>query len=76
MTLAASMAMVGGFVQRLDLVYTAQIVPKFSGWDDAPQFLHYFPSSAELIVVLGAFGLMGFGFLLGERFVGKLFRVY
>lgn len=76
MTLAACMAMVGGFVQRFDLVYTAQIVPKFSGWNDAPQFLPYFPSPAELIVVLGAFGLMGFGFLLGERFVGKLFRVY
>ncbi len=76
MTLAASMAMVGGFVQRFDLVYTAQIVPKYSGWNDAPQFLSYFPSPAELIVVLGAFGLMGFGFLLGERFVGKLFRVY
>jgi len=76
MTLAACMAMVGAYVQRFDLVYSGQIVPKFSGWNDLPQYLHYFPSGAELIVVLGAFGLVGFGFLLGERFVGKLFSLY
>ncbi len=76
MTLAACMAMVGGYVQRLDLVLSGQIVPKFWGWNDMPQYLHYFPSGAELIVVIGAFSLVGFGFLLGERFVGKLFRLY
>lgn len=76
MALAASMAMVGTFVQRFDLVYSAQIVPKFSSWNDLPQYLHYFPSGAELIVVVGAFALVGFGFLLGERFVGRLFRIY
>ena len=76
MALAACMAMVGTFVQRFDLVYCAQIVPKFSNWNDLPQYLHYFPSGAELIVVVGAFSLVGFGFLLGERFVGKLFRIY
>jgi len=76
MTLASCMAMVGAYVQRFDLVYSGQIVPKFSGWNELPQYFHYFPSGAELIVVLGAFGLVGFGFLLGERFVGKLFRLY
>ena len=76
MTLASCMAMVGAYVQRFDLVYSGQIVSKFSGWTDLPQYLHYFPSGAELIVVLGAFGLMVFGFLLGERFVGKLFSLY
>jgi molybdopterin-containing oxidoreductase family membrane subunit len=76
MALAACMAMVGTFVQRFDLVYCAQIVPKFSNWNDLPQYLHYFPSGTELIVVVGAFSLVGFGFLLGERFVGKLFRIY
>ena len=76
MTLAACMAMVGAYVQRFDLVYSGQIVPKFSGWNELPQYLHYFPSGAELIVVVGAFGLVGFGFLLGERFVGKLFSLY
>jgi len=76
MTLASCMALVGAYVQRIDLVYSAQIVPKFFGWNDLPQFLHYFPSPAELMVVIGAFALIGFGFLLGERFVGRLFRLY
>jgi len=76
MTLASCMAMVGAYVQRFDLVFSGQIIPKFHGWNDLPQYLHYFPSGAELIVVLGAFGLVGFGFLLGERFVGRLFRLY
>ena len=76
MTLASSMVLLGGYVQRFDLVYSGQIVPKFSGWHDLPQFLSYFPTGAEIIVVVGAFGLVGFGFLLGERFVGKLFRLY
>ena len=76
MTLASCMALVGAYVQRIDLVYSGQIVPKYSGWNDLPQFLHYFPSPAELIVVIGAFALVGFGFLLGERFVGRLFRLY
>ena len=76
MTLASSMALLGAYVQRFDLVYSGQIVPKFSGWNELPQFLSYFPTGAEIIVVVGAFGLVGFGFLLGERFVGKLFRLY
>lgn len=76
MTIAAAMALVGAYVQRFDLVYSGQIIPKFSGWNDLPQYLHYFPSGAELLVVIGAFALIGFGFLLGERFVGKLFRIY
>ena len=76
MTLASCMALVGAYVQRFDLVYGGQIVPKFSGWNELPQYLHYFPSGAELIVVIGAFALMAFGFLQGERFVGKLFRLY
>ena len=76
MTLASSMALLGAYVQRFDLVYSGQIVPKFSGWNDLPQFLSYFPTGAEIMVVVGAFSLVGFGFLLGERFVGKLFRLY
>ena len=75
MSLASSMALLGAYVQRFDLVYSGQIVPKFSGWNELPQYLHYFPTGAEIIVVLGAFGLVGFGFLLGERFVGRLFRL-
>jgi molybdopterin-containing oxidoreductase family membrane subunit len=76
MTMASSMALLGAYVQRFDLVYSGQIVPKFSGWNELPQYLHYFPTGAEFIVVIGAFSLVSWGFLMGERFVGKLFRLY
>ena len=76
MTIAASMALTGAFFQRFDLVMSGQIIPKLGGWNDLPEYFHYFPTGAEFIVVLGAFGLVCFGFLLGERFVGKLFRLY
>jgi molybdopterin-containing oxidoreductase family membrane subunit len=76
MTVAAVMVLTGAFVQRFDLVISGQIVPKLSGWNDLPEYFYYFPTGAEFIVVLGAFGLMGFGFLLGERFVGRLFRFH
>jgi molybdopterin-containing oxidoreductase family membrane subunit len=76
MTVAAVMVLTGACVQRFDLVISGQIVPKLSGWNDLPEYFYYFPTGAEFIVVLGAFGLMGFGFLLGERFVGRLFRFH
>jgi len=76
MAIAASLALTGAFFQRFDLVMSGQIVPKLAGWNDLPEYFHYFPSGTEFIVVLGAFGLVAFGFLLGERFVGKLFRLY
>ena len=76
MMAAAGLALTGAFFQRFDLVMSGQIIPKLAGWNDLPEYFHYFPTVAEFIVVLGAFGLVAFGFLLGERFVGKLFRLY
>ena len=76
MAIAASLALTGAFFQRFDLVMSGQIVPKLAGWNNLPEYFHYFPTGTELIVVLGAFALVCFGFLLGERFVGKLFRLY
>ena len=74
MTLAAALALAGGFFQRIDLVASAQIVPKYAGWNNLPAYLHYFPTFPEMLVVLGGFSLLGAGFLLGERFIGRLFR--
>ncbi len=74
MAAAALMALVGAFFQRYDLVVAGQIVPEFYGWDNLPAYLSYQPSPAELLVVLGGLGLTISGFLLGERFFGKLFR--
>ncbi|MEN8142990.1 MAG: NrfD/PsrC family molybdoenzyme membrane anchor subunit, partial [Thermodesulfobacteriota bacterium] len=74
MSSAALMALVGGFFQRYDLVVAGQLVHPFSGWDNLPVYMSYIPSAAEFLVTLGGFGLLGAGFLLGERFFGKAFR--
>jgi Ni/Fe-hydrogenase subunit HybB-like protein len=74
MTLAGGLALVGGFFQRIDLVISAQIVPKYFGWNNLPVYLHYFPTLPEILVVLGGVALLGAGFLLGERFIGRIFR--
>jgi len=74
MTLAAGLALAGGFFQRIDLVISAQIVPKYYGWNNLPEYLHYFPTIAEMLVVLGGVALLGAGFLLGERFIGRILR--
>lgn len=74
MSTAALLALVGAFFQRYDLVVAGQQVPHFLGYDDLPTYLSYVPSLSEFLVLLGAAGLTGAGFLLGERFFGKAFR--
>lgn len=74
MSSAALMALVGGFFQRYDFIVAGQLVHPFAGWDNMPTYLSYIPSAAEFVVTLGGFGLLGAGFLLGERFFGKAFR--
>ncbi len=71
---AALMILVGAFFQRYDLVVAGQIVPVYHGWDDLPNFFAYLPSPAEFLSTLGGFGVVGVGFILGERFFGKAFR--
>jgi molybdopterin-containing oxidoreductase family membrane subunit len=74
MSTASLLALVGAFFQRYDLVVAGQQVPQYLGYDDLPTYLSYMPSVAEFLVALGAIGLAGAGFLLGERFFGKAFR--
>ncbi|MEW6594172.1 MAG: NrfD/PsrC family molybdoenzyme membrane anchor subunit [Thermodesulfobacteriota bacterium] len=71
---AALMVLVGAYFQRYDIVVAGQIVPVYAGWDEMPAYLSYVPSAAEFLVALGGFGIVGAGFLLGERFFGKAFR--
>ena len=71
---AALMVLVGAYFQRYDIVVAGQIVPIYAGWDEMPTYLSYVPSAAEFLVALGGFGIVGAGFLLGERFFGKAFR--
>lgn len=74
MSLAALMALVGGFFQRYDLVVAGQQVPVYYGWSNLPDYLGYVPSAAELLVVMGGIGVCTTLFLFGERFFGKVFK--
>lgn len=73
MSTAALLSLVGAVFQRYDLVIAGQQIPHFVGYDNIT-YLQYFPSLCEFLVALGAVGLTGAGFLLGERFFGKAFR--
>jgi molybdopterin-containing oxidoreductase family membrane subunit len=74
MSTASFMVLVGAFVQRFDLVVAGQQVPQYLGWNQLPTYMSYTPSIYEWLVVIGAMGLVGAGFLLGERFFGRAFR--
>jgi len=76
MLISSCLALLGGFCQRFDLVITGQIIPKFAGWPEMPAYQYYFPTTAEFLVTLAGFALVGAGFLLGERFIGRIFRYY
>ena len=75
MSTASVLALIGGFFQRYDLVVAGQSVPVFDGWDNLPSFMPYTPSTGEFFVVFGCICLTVGGFLLGERFFGKVFSI-
>ena len=74
MSTAALMVLVGQFFARFDLVVAGQQVPEFLGYNNLPTYMHYMPSATELLVVVGGMGVLGAGFLLGERFFGRAFK--
>ncbi|MEN8198446.1 MAG: NrfD/PsrC family molybdoenzyme membrane anchor subunit [Thermodesulfobacteriota bacterium] len=73
MATAAFMILVGQFFARYDLVAGGLLVPGSLGWDNAPTYLGYTPSLIEWSVIAGSIGVVGFGFLMGERVFGKIF---
>lgn len=73
MSLAALMVLVGQFFSRFNLVVAGLIVPQFYGYGDYPLYLAYTPTMVEWSLVIGGFGLVGCGFLAGERVFGALF---
>ncbi len=74
MSTAALLVLVGQFFSRYDLVVAGQQVPVYLGYDNLPTYFSYIPSPAEFLVTLGGLGVVGAGFLLGERFFGKAFN--
>ncbi len=73
MATAGFMILVGQFIARYDLVAAGLLVPESLGWDNVPTYLDYVPSLIEWAVIGGSIGIVGFGFLIGERVFGKVF---
>jgi len=73
MSFAGVLILIGQFVARYDLVVAGQLVPQNLGWDNMPTYFSYIPSFSEFAVVAGSIGVVAMGFLLGERFFGKVF---
>ena len=73
MTLAALMVLAGQFFARYNLVVAGLIVPQYLGYEDFPTYFSYMPTAAEYSLVLGGFGVVGLGFILGEKYFGKVF---
>ncbi len=73
MSAAALMVLVGQFFSRYNLVVSGQIVPSDYGFVGVPQYLAYTPSAAEYLLVVAGFGVIGLGFVIGERYMDRAF---
>ncbi len=74
MAFAGLLVLIGQFVARYDLVAGGLLVPTNLGWDNVPSYLDYVPSFFEFGVIIGSISVVCFGFLLGERIFGKIFK--
>ena len=74
LSVAALMILVGQFFSRFNLVVSGQIVPIEHEFVGVPQYLSYIPTVAEYLIVIAGLGVVGFGFVLGERFFDETFR--
>ncbi|NTW88419.1 MAG: polysulfide reductase NrfD [Desulfobulbaceae bacterium] len=70
---ASLMVLVGQFFSRYNLVVSGQIVPNDYGLIGIPQYLTYVPTAAEYLLVIAGIGVVGFGFIVGERFLDNTF---
>jgi len=68
---ASLSGMVGIFFMRYNLVHDTQLKPlqmmKTHEYQLAPEWIHYFPSSAEIMISLGGLGLCIFLYYVGTR---------
>jgi len=74
MSTAALMILVGQFFSRFNLVVAGQIVPNDHQFVDVPQYLSYMPTPSEYMLVVAGLGVLGFGFILGERYLDTTFN--
>jgi molybdopterin-containing oxidoreductase family membrane subunit len=73
MAFSGVLVLVGQFISRFNMVVSGSIVPWDHGMVGVPTYLAYTPTPAEYFVVLAGFGVVGAGFILGERFIDKAF---
>ncbi len=71
---AALMILVGQFFSRFNMVVSGEIVPFDYEYVGVPQYLSYTPSIAEYLLVIAGLGVVGFGFVIGERFFDQTFH--
>jgi molybdopterin-containing oxidoreductase family membrane subunit len=74
LSLAALMILVGQFFSRYNLVVAGVIVPVYAGYDDLPLYQSYAPTVSEYLLVVAGLGVVGFGFLVGEKRFSGLFH--
>jgi molybdopterin-containing oxidoreductase family membrane subunit len=74
LSLTALMILVGQFFSRYNLVVAGVIVPVYGGYDDLPMYQSYAPTIAEYLLVVAGLGVVGFGFLVGEKRFSGLFH--
>jgi molybdopterin-containing oxidoreductase family membrane subunit len=74
LSLAALMILVGQFFSRYNLVVAGVIAPIYAGYNDLPVYQSYVPTIAEFLLVVGGLGIVGLGFLIGEKKFGALFH--
>jgi len=76
MSAASLMTLVGLFARTYNTVVAGQLVPKITGTLNFPELLTYTPSIAEIMVLLAGIGVVGAGFLFGERFFGRAYAMH
>ncbi len=73
MAFSGILVLTGQFFSRYDLVVAGQIIPWKYGVVGAPQYLPYVPTVSEYLLVVAGFGVVGAGFIFGEKFFDKTF---
>ncbi len=68
------MILVGQFFSRYNLVVSGQIVSADHGKVGVPEYLSYVPSPIEFLILLAGLGVVGLGFVAGEKVLDSVFN--
>ena len=71
---AALMILVGQFFSRFNLVVSGQIISADYGKVGIPAYVSYVPSPTEYFILLAGLGVVGLGFVVGEKMLDSVFN--